>query len=160
MSKNQSSLPKWHPATVLLTWFYSGSSSIAPGTCGSLATLPFAWIILTFSGYWTFLIILCLLFILGVYLSHWAVGKLNEKDPQVIVLDEVVGQGLVLLVAPLTPVSYLLAFILFRIFDIYKPWPISLIDERMKGGVGIMLDDVVAGLYGAITLLVILMFLG
>ncbi len=67
-----------------------------------------------------------------------------------------VGQGVVLAVAPITPVSYLLAFMLFRLFDIYKPWPIYLIDKKMRGALGIMLDDVVAGLYGAITLLIIL----
>ena len=156
MSRSPLSLPKWHPGTILLTWFYSGFSSVAPGTCGSLAAIPFAWVILNLFGYYTFLIVLCFLFMLGVWFSHWALQKLEEKDPQFIVLDEVVGQGVVLAVAPITPVSYLLAFMLFRLFDIYKPWPIYLIDKKMRGALGIMLDDVVAGLYGAITLLIIL----
>ena len=83
---------------------------------------------------------------LGVWFSRWALQKLEEKDPQIIVVDEVVGQSLVLAVAPITPTSYLLAFMLFRLFDICKPWPIYLIDKKMKGPVGIMFDDVVAGL--------------
>ncbi|MBT07612.1 MAG: phosphatidylglycerophosphatase A [Rhodospirillaceae bacterium] len=160
MSSNQPSLPRWHPVTILLTWFYSGFSSVAPGTCGSLAAIPFAWIVLTLFGTYTFLIILCFLLVLGIWSSHWALQKLKEKDPKIIVLDEVIGQGLVLAVAPITPVSYLLAFILFRLFDIYKPWPIHLIDNKMKGALGVMLDDVIAGLYGAVTLLIILELMG
>tara|TARA_B100000686_G_scaffold349010_1_gene441400 strand:+ start:815 stop:1297 length:483 start_codon:yes stop_codon:yes gene_type:complete len=156
MTNNQYSLPKWHPATILLTWFHSGLSPIAPGTCGSLAAIPFAWMIITLGGYWTFLAVLGVLFVLGVWFSHWAVEKLEEKDPQVIVLDEVVGQGLVLVVAPITPISYLLAFVLFRLFDIFKPWPICLVDKKMKTGLGIMLDDLIAGFYGAISLFLIL----
>ena len=97
---------------------------------------------------------------LGIWLSRWALQKLEEKDPQIIVVDEVVGQSLVLTVAPITPASYLLAFMLFRLFDIYKPWPIYLVDKRMKGPLGIMLDDVVAGLYAAVTLLIILGLMG
>ena len=93
---------------------------------------------------------------LGVWFSHWALQKLEEKDPQIIVVDEVVGQGLVLAIAPITPIAYLLAFILFRLFDIYKPWPIYLIDRKMKGAVGIMLDDVIAALYAVVALLIIL----
>ena len=160
MSSNQLSLPKWHPATILLTWFYSGFSSIAPGTCGSLAAIPFAWVMLSFFGSYIFLIVLCCLFMLGVWFSHWALQKLEEEDPQIIVVDEVVGQGLVLVIAPITPISYLLAFILFRLFDIYKPWPIYLIDKKMKGPLGIMLDDVIAALYAAVTLLIILDLMG
>ena len=149
-------MPKWHPATILLTWFYSGFSSFAPGTCGSLAAIPFAWIVLNLFGSYAFIIVLSFLFILGVWFSHWALQKLEEKDPQIIVVDEVVGQGLVLTVTPITPVSYLLAFMLFRLFDIYKPWPIYLIDKKMKGALGIMLDDVIAAFYAAVTLLIIL----
>ena len=97
---------------------------------------------------------------LGVWFSRWALQKLEEKDPQIIVVDEVVGQSLVLAVAPITPASYLLAFMLFRLFDIYKPWPIYLIDKKMKGPVGIMLDDVIAALYAAVTFLIILDLMG
>ena len=160
MNSSQPSLPKWHPATILLTWFHSGFSSFAPGTCGSLASIPFAWIILNLFGSYTLLIVLCFLFMLGVWFSRWALQKLEEKDPQIIVVDEVVGQSLVLAVAPITPTSYLLAFMLFRLFDICKPWPIYLIDKKMKGPVGIMLDDVIAALYAAVTLLIILDLMG
>ena len=104
--------------------------------------------------------ILCFLFFLGVLLSHWAIAMLEEKDPQIIVIDEVVGQGLVLLFAPITPLAYFLGFILFRLFDIFKPWPIYIIDKKMKGALGIMLDDVIAGMYGAITLFGILLLMG
>ena len=97
---------------------------------------------------------------LGVCFSRWALQKLEEKDPQIIVVDEVIGQSLVLAVAPITPASYLLAFMLFRLFDIYKPWPIYLIDKKMKGPVGIMLDDVIAALYAAVALLIILDLMG
>ena len=84
---------------------------------------------------------------------------LKEKDPQIIVIDEVAGQWLTLSAAPADPFYFILGFVLFRIADIRKFWPASLIDNKLKGALGIMMDDAVAGCYAALTLsLVVLLF--
>lgn len=77
-------------------------------------------------------------------------------DPGEIVIDEVAGQWLALLSAPLTPLAYALVFLLFRIFDICKPWPVRWADRQVPGGLGIMLDDLLAAVYAALALLVLL----
>jgi phosphatidylglycerophosphatase A len=78
------------------------------------------------------------------------------KDPSAIVIDEVAGQWLVLLGAAPNPLSYVLAFVLFRVFDIWKPWPVSWADRRLAGGLGIMLDDLLAAVYAVLALFVLL----
>jgi phosphatidylglycerophosphatase A len=84
------------------------------------------------------------------------VGKTGFEDPGAVVIDEVAGQWLVLAVAPLDVWYFAAAFVLFRVFDIAKPWPVSWADRRIKGGFGVMFDDILAGLYGAAVLLVVL----
>ena len=81
------------------------------------------------------------------------------EDPGAIVIDEVAGQWLVLVAAPLDPLAYALAFLLFRIFDIWKPWPVRWADRHVKGGLGIMLDDILAAIY-AVALLSGLLAIG
>jgi phosphatidylglycerophosphatase A len=94
----------------------------------------------------------------------WAAGTIAKtsavQDPGAIVIDEVAGQWLVLLPAPLDPLSYAAAFLLFRIFDIWKLWPVGLADCRVHGGLGIMLDDVLAAIYAVLVFLVALMIGG
>ena len=126
------------------TFFYLGKLPFAPGSCGSLgALLLWFFLPLTFSVHLSFLIIL---FVLGVYSSNKMVKYLDDDDPSEVVIDEVVGMGISLFMLPHSFGLYLLAFILFRIFDIYKPLFIYRI-QNLSGGWGIMLDDVLAGLF-------------
>ena len=126
------------------TFFYLGKLPFAPGSCGSLgALLLWFFLPLTFSVHLSFLIIL---FVLGVYSSNKMAKYLDDDDPSEVVIDEAVGMGISLFMLPHSFGLYLLAFILFRIFDIYKPLFIYRI-QNLSGGWGIMLDDVIAGLF-------------
>ncbi|MEC8062077.1 MAG: phosphatidylglycerophosphatase A, partial [Pseudomonadota bacterium] len=95
------------------------------------------------------------LFLLGTWAAHHYAARLGRDDPGEIVVDEVVGQWLPLCVLPVEPVAYAIAFVSFRFFDIVKPWPIGAADRRLKGGLGIMIDDVLAGLAAAIVCLAV-----
>ncbi len=125
------------------TFFYLGKLPFAPGSWGSLGAL-LLWLLLpvTFSVHLSVIIIL---FVLGVYSSSRMVKYLDDHDPSEVVIDEVVGMGISLFMLPHSPELYLLAFILFRVFDILKPSFIYQI-QNLTGGWGIMLDDVLAGL--------------
>jgi len=126
------------------TFFYLGKLPFAPGSWGSLGAL-LLWLLLpvTFSVHLSVIIIL---FVLGVYSSSRMVKYLDDHDPSEVVIDEVVGMGISLFMLPHSPGLYLLAFILFRVFDILKPSFIYHI-QNLSGGWGIMLDDVLAGLF-------------
>ena len=160
MHEETCTLPKRHPATVLLTWFFSGFSPVAPGTCGSLCAIPFAWVIVILGGQWTLLLASCLVFFIGWLLCYWYFFEQVENHPQVIVIDEVAGQWLTLSIVPVALRWYFLAFILFRLADIYKPWPVSLIDRRMKNALGIMLDDIAAAIYAIVVIQLIYFLVG
>ena len=120
----------------------------APGTAGSLAAAVAApWLFLIMPPWWR---VLALLAVLAV--GTWACGRaeriLDQKDPGCVVLDELFGQWLALLFFPGMPIGFLiLAFIFFRFFDILKPWPVNWAETAFPGGLGVMLDDGVAGLY-------------
>ena len=125
------------------TFFYLGKLPFAPGSWGSLGAL-LLWLFLpvTFS---THLSVIIILFFLGVYSSSRMAKYLDDHDPSEVVIDEVVGMGISLFMLPHSLGLYLLAFILFRVFDILKPSFIYHI-QNLSGGWGIMLDDVLAGL--------------
>ena len=137
------------------TWFGCGLSKFAPGTIGSMAALPFAWVLMEFGGVLALTIATTVLFLIGVWAAHKYIQTVQNEDPPEIVIDEVVGQCLTLMVVPVDVVYYLIGFVLFRIFDIIKPWPVNLADKNVKGGFGIMLDDVLAGVYAGLSLWVI-----
>ena len=141
-------LPLSHPACLLATWFGSGLLRPAPGTWGSLAALPFAWGIAYFAGPIALAVATGAVFALGCWAAGVSERASGGKDPGVVVIDEVAGQWLVLIAAPLDPWSYLAGFVLFRICDILKPWPASWADRNVTGGLGIMLDDILAALFG------------
>ena len=125
------------------TFFYLGKLPFVPGSWGSLGAL-LLWFLLpvTFSVHLSVIIIL---FVLGVYSSSRMAKYLDDHDPSEVVIDEVVGMGISLFMLPHSSGLYLLAFILFRVFDILKPSFIYRI-QNLSGGWGIMLDDVLAGL--------------
>jgi len=140
----------FHPVTLLATWFGVGLLPKAPGTWGSLVALPLAWGLVSWGGPGLLVQVAALLFVLGWGISREYVGRTGVKDPSEVVIDEVVGQWLVLAAAPLNPVSYGVGFVLFRLFDIWKPGPIGWLDRRYGGGFGVMIDDVAAGVAGLI----------
>jgi phosphatidylglycerophosphatase A len=146
-------------AAILSTWFGAGLSPRAPGTIGSLAGLPFIFLFKSLGGNSPHLGFT----IFVVFLGWWAAEKyIKEKggnDPQEVVIDEVAGLSIALLFAPLSWLSFFVGFALFRFFDILKPWPVSWADQKIKGGLGVMLDDVIAGLM-ALGILQGLIYLG
>jgi len=142
----------WRPAPLLATWFGAGLSLWAPGTVGSLAALPLAWLIVDHTGTLGLAIAIIAVFGAGVWASHVYSRETGMADPGAIVIDEVAGQWITLLLIPPDLAMYAVGFVLFRLADIVKPWPISVIDRKMKGGVGVMLDDVLAGAIAAIVL--------
>jgi phosphatidylglycerophosphatase A len=129
---------------LVATFFYLGKLPFVPGTWGSLGAL-LLWLLLPVA-FSIHLSVIVILFVLGVYSSNKMAKYLDDHDPSEVVIDEVVGMGISLFMLPHSLGFYLLAFILFRIFDIVKPWFIYRI-QNLSGGWGIMLDDVLAGLF-------------
>jgi len=151
--KPDASAMKDHIAFLLCTWFGLGKLPKAPGTWGSLGALPFAWLLQSWGGWPALAVALLLL----CAVSFWAIAAYLRRwpgdDPGEIVIDEVAGQWLVLLFAPTDWLFYLVAFVMFRVLDISKPWPASWADKRLHGPTGIMLDDLLAALYGCLVMI-------
>ncbi len=136
--------------TQLATLFGIGRAPTAPGTVASLAALPFAFAIKWWGNDWILLALIVIVSAIGVWACDIYAREAGITDPSECVIDELAGQWLACLIAPLSLTGFGLAFLLFRAFDIAKPWPIERF-ERAPGGQGIMLDDLVAGLFaGAI----------
>ena len=143
------------PAWLIATWFGTGLLPRAPGTWGSLAALPFAWAIAWAGGAVGLALAASVLFFLGWWAAERVARATGVADDGAVVVDEVVGQWLTLAAAPLDFADYLLGFLLFRFFDIVKPWPVSWADRRVAGGLGVMADDILAALYAASALLLL-----
>jgi len=139
-------LPWWHPAALIATVFGVGRLRPAPGTWGSLAALPAAWAISSAAGGLALAVAVIIVSVFGVWASDIYVRRTGADDPSVIVIDEVAGQWLTLVLLPTEPLAYAMGFLLFRVFDVLKPWPASWADRRIKGGLGVMLDDLLAGI--------------
>lgn len=154
MPRDRLGLPLHHPAALLATWFGAGLLPLMPGSWGSLAALPCAWAIRVFAGPLALAAATLLAFAVGCWAAAAVARASGRADPGFIVIDEVAAQWLVVLAAPLDWRAYLAAFLLFRVFDIAKPWPIRALERRVKGGVGVMLDDVAAAVYAGALLLV------
>lgn len=139
------------PGHLLSFGFGSGLSPYAPGTAGTLAAIP-VYLLLSMLGPVTYLLTTLISVLLGVYLCGRTSKALGVHDHAGIVWDEFAGFFITMLFAPATILTVILGFCLFRIFDIFKPWPASVIDTRIKGGLGVMLDDVIAGIYAMLVL--------
>jgi phosphatidylglycerophosphatase A len=146
------SLPFWHPALVIATWFGAGRLGPAAGSWGSLAALPFAWVIHDAGGGWVLAAAALALFAIGVWASGRFVAASGDSDPSPVVVDEVVGQWLTLAVVPGTLETFALGFLLFRVADVVKPFPAGWADREVKGGLGVMLDDLLAAAWSAAAL--------
>jgi phosphatidylglycerophosphatase A len=134
--------------------FNAGLLPWAPGTLGTLVAIPF-YLLLQNISLTFYAILLILAFIIGVWLCDKAAKISGITDDPAIVWDEMVGFWLTMFAVPFSFWNVLLGFLLFRLFDIWKPWPIRFIDANLSGGLGIMLDDVLAGIYANICLQVI-----
>ncbi|MEN9578889.1 MAG: hypothetical protein RJA70_1898 [Pseudomonadota bacterium] len=139
-------LTKTHVAYALATWLGSGYSKVAPGTAGSLATLPLYWL-LRRSHPVVYFSSTVLITAVGVWAAQVVADDLDDKDPSLVVIDEVAGALIALgFVRDRSLASQVAAWLLFRVFDILKPGPIARAEKMKPAGVGIMADDVLAGL--------------
>ena len=137
----------WSPVSLIATLFGVGHLPTAPGTWASAFALPMGWAINYYFGTFGIPIAIVAVFVIGCVVSSIYVKKAGVNDPGAIVIDEVVGQWIVMISAPPTIIGYGACFLLFRLFDVLKPFPIFLLDRHVKGGFGVMLDDVMAGIY-------------
>ena len=151
-----------------LTFFFIGKIKYAPGTIASLATCILFLLLISIFNFSTILYIALIIFVLSLLSINYSFDEFKSDDPQEIVIDEVLGQMLVLLAIPVYETLYPLpilyysfgAFFLFRLFDIWKPYPINYVDDNVSGSLGIMLDDIIASVYSILILCLIFFFFG
>ena len=153
---------------LFLTLFNIGKIKKAPGTIASLITCLLFLLLMNISNISLVLLLTIIVFLYSFVAINNSFDNFNSDDPQEIVIDEFIGQMLPLLALPIYETLYPLptvyycipAFLFFRLFDIWKPYPVGYIDENVKGAFGIMLDDIIAGIYTVIVLIIIFFFLG
>ena len=142
-----------NPVHFLAFGFGSGLFAKAPGTAGTLLGI-LAWMFLVNLSLVTYIIVIVIAALAGIYFCGKTARDLNVHDHSGIVWDEIVGIWLAMILVPVTWGWIFVSFLLFRFFDILKPWPISWIDKNISGGIGIMADDLLAGGFTAIILYV------
>lgn len=134
-----------NPVYCLGLGFGSGLSPKAPGTMGTLAAIPIV-VLVAMTGDMMFAVLTAVACVLGIYICGATAKAMGEHDHPAIVWDEIAGYMVAMIAVPVSWQALLIAFLLFRVFDILKPWPISWLDKHVHGGLGIMIDDVIAGL--------------
>ena len=139
------------PVNFVAFGFGTGLAPFAPGTFGSLPGVLLFWLTLDL-GLYVQLAIALGLFVAGIWICGESARRIGVHDHGGIVWDEICGMYVTLFLAPVSVPGFILAFALFRLFDIVKPWPIRDLDHRLRGGLGIMLDDLAAALYALISL--------
>ncbi len=147
------------PSLFLAFGFGSGLAPKAPGTFGSLAGLAI-WFLLADLSLPTYLMLVAVSGLCGVFICGTAAKKLGVHDHGGIVWDEFVGYWIAMFMAPSGLFWVLLGFVLFRLLDIFKPWPIKWADKGLAGGLGIMLDDVLAGIMAALGMQAVVVLIG
>ena len=140
---------RFHPARLIATGFGLGHLPIAPGTWASLASLPLAWLIVQNFGQLGLASAALIALVGGIWASNITENLTGEKDPSSVVIDEIAGQWITLIAVAPDLILYGAGFVLFRVTDIFKPWPVSWA-EGLPGGFGVMMDDVLAGVYAGI----------
>ncbi|MDH5650061.1 MAG: phosphatidylglycerophosphatase A [Gammaproteobacteria bacterium] len=135
-----------NPIHFLAFGFGAGLSPVAPGTMGTIVGIPVYLLLVQFSQH-VYITVVFLFAVLGVWLCHTSAKALNVPDHPGIVWDEITGFLITMFLLPVGWKEILAGFLLFRLFDIWKPFPIRWLDRQIKGGLGIMLDDIVAGLF-------------
>jgi phosphatidylglycerophosphatase A len=139
------------PVCFLGLGFGSGLAPFAPGTFGTLAAIPI-YLLMQDLPLLIYLAITTIFFILGIYICQKSAGWIGMDDPSAVVWDEIVGYLVTMLAAPSGWQWLVIGFVLFRLFDIIKPWPIRWFDKNLHGGLGIMVDDVIAGVFSLIVI--------
>ncbi len=140
-----------NPIHFLAFGFGSGAMPVAPGTFGTLAAVPIYWLLQPLD-LWIYLSVVLAVCIVGIWLCDVTSRDLGVHDHGGIVWDEIAGYLITMIAAPPGWQWMLLGFVLFRFFDILKPWPIGWVDRRVHGGLGIMLDDVIAAVFAWVIL--------
>jgi len=146
-----------NPANFLALGAGSGLAPFAPGTFGTIAAIPLAVLMPNNLAIYTLVIVV--LFIAGVWLCDSCANNLGVHDHPAIVFDEWVGYLITMIAVPRSIWFLALGFALFRLFDVLKPWPIGMADKRVSGGLGIMVDDVIAGVFAAVSMQLIIFLL-
>ena len=144
------------PPVLIATFFGAGLLPRAPGTWASLITLPLAWLLHEAGGPYAVIAAIPVAFIGGWWASAVLARQTTDHDPGYIVIDEVAGQLVVIAAVAPDPLLYAIGFVLFRLFDIVKPAFIGWADRNVAGGLGVMLDDLLAGGCGALVLIAII----
>ena len=139
-------------STFIALGFGTGLVSFAPGTIGTLVAIPFFYFSQLLPQNYDYFFVVTLFFI-GIYVSNKTCTIMKDKDPSCIVIDEIVAFLALLILLKPTLFHMLLCFILFRIFDILKPFPINVLEKKFDGGFGIMIDDIAAAFYSALIML-------
>lgn len=137
--------------------FGSGLAPKAPGTFGTLAAIPL-YVLMSQLNLALYAGLLLAFTLFGIWVCGRVADDIGTKDPSAIVWDEFVGFLLTMIVAPPGWVWILVGFLAFRLFDIWKPWPIRVVDQQVGGGLGIMLDDIIAGVMAAALLMLLALF--
>lgn len=139
----------WH---FLALGFGSGLAFFMPGTFGTLAAIPLIWLLEQFVTLPIYLLLCALACVAGIWICGKTADDMGVHDDSSIVWDEVAGMMITMIAVPLSLQTLLIGFLLFRVFDILKPWPISYLDKHVDGGFGIMADDILAGVFACISL--------
>jgi phosphatidylglycerophosphatase A len=143
------------PVLFLAFGFGSGLAKKAPGTCGTVAAIPVYYLLTQVHSLLIYSILTVIATVIGVWICDIAAKKLDEHDFGGIVWDEVAGYLITMWFVPFTWQAMLIGFVLFRFFDILKPFPIKWVDKHVHGGFGIMMDDVLAGIFAGVLLLLV-----
>ena len=146
--------PRWvftDPWCFLGFGFGSGLAPKAPGTAGTLVAIPI-YLLMSLLSVEIYSTTVVLLFLLGILICQRCEERIQLSDHSGIVWDEIVGYLITMIAVPFSWPAVMAGFALFRIFDVLKPWPISWFDRHVEGGLGIMLDDIVAGIFACLTL--------
>ncbi|KPD03495.1 phosphatidylglycerophosphatase A [Moellerella wisconsensis] len=151
MSEATDRLKMRNPWHLLATGFGSGLSPIVPGTMGSLVAIPF-WLLMARMPIWSCWVIIVAGFFIGCLICQRTSDDMKVHDHGSIVWDEFIGMWITLMAIPTVSWEWILTgFFIFRIFDMWKPWPIRWFDRRVSGGFGIMIDDVIAAIFAYVT---------
>jgi phosphatidylglycerophosphatase A len=151
MTNNVKQIVLRNPVHLLSFGFGAGLSPIAPGTFGTLIAMPIYLVLTSFSTI-IYVLTVAFMFCIGCWASKQTADALGVHDHPGIVIDEIVGYLATMLFVPVTWYWMIFGFLLFRLFDIWKPWPINKVDRQLQGGVGIMLDDLLAAIYSLLSL--------
>ncbi len=147
IKRNKAPASIWrNPVHFLAFGLGTGASPYAPGTVGTLLGIPLVWLMSDLTMIW-YLVITFALYVIGVWVCAKTSNDIGVHDHSGIVIDEVVGYLITMILVPVNLWTIAIGFLLFRFFDIIKPWPIRWLDKHVDGGTGIMIDDVLAGLF-------------